>query len=52
MERDSLPSDPIDDAALVARVVNQIDKRSREQSDALLCDLLCAAWGTSTAQNQ
>jgi hypothetical protein len=52
MERDGLPRDPIDAAALVVRVVHQIDQRSHEQSETLLCDLLCAAWGSVTAQNQ
>jgi hypothetical protein len=51
MEPDNRPLDSIT-AELVIRVVNDIDASSEEQSDALLCDLLCAAWGSIKAQNQ
>jgi hypothetical protein len=52
MEFDSGPVDAIPDAALVARVAGDIDQCDREQRDALLSDLLCAAWPTLTAQSQ
>jgi hypothetical protein len=44
--------DPISAAVLVVRTVEDIDQRSDEQRDALLADLLCAAWGTPSAQDQ
>jgi len=52
MESDSGPVDAVPDAALVARVVGDIDQSSRDQRDALLSDLLCAAWPTPGAQSQ
>jgi hypothetical protein len=39
-------------AALVVRVVDELDVSSEEQRDDLLCELLCAAWGDILAQNQ
>ena len=39
-------------AALVMRAIDDIDHSSDEQRDALLRDLLCAAWGSVPAQNQ
>ena len=51
MEPDNRPLDSIT-AELVTRVVEDIDTSSEEQIDALLCDLLCAAWGSVRAQNQ
>ena len=51
MEPDNRPLDSIT-AQLVIRVVDDIDTSSEEQRDALLCDLLCAAWGSVRAQNQ
>jgi len=44
--------DPTSSAALVLRVVDDIDESSEEQRDALLVELLCAAWGAPPAQNQ
>lgn len=44
--------DPTTSAALVLRVVEEIDESSEEQREALLVCLLRAAWGTPTAQNQ
>jgi hypothetical protein len=53
MEYDSsTPIDPISAAALVTRAIESIDASNEEQRDALLSDLLCAAWGTIRAQNQ
>jgi hypothetical protein len=37
---------------LVVRAIDDIDRRSEEQRDALLLDLLCAAWGNPRARNQ
>ena len=51
MEPNSSPFDPIS-AELVVRVIDDIDESDNEQRDALLCDLLCAAWGSVQAQNQ
>jgi hypothetical protein len=39
-------------AAFVVRVIADIDHSSDEQRDALLRDLLSAAWGHLPAQNQ
>jgi hypothetical protein len=44
--------DPMSAAALVLRLIDDIDRSSDAQRDALLSDLLCAAWGTLDAQNQ
>jgi hypothetical protein len=52
MEPNSWPTDPIAAAALVSRVVDDIDAGDDESRDALLADLLCAAWGSLAAQNQ
>ena len=52
MEPDGGPLDRNAAAALVARVIDDIDESHDEQRDALLCDLLCAAWGSICAQNQ
>lgn len=38
--------------ALVVRAIDDIDESDDEMRDALLCDLLCAAWGSILAQNQ
>ena len=44
--------DPLSAAALVVRVIDDVDQSSDEQRDALLADLFCAAWGSEPAQNQ
>jgi hypothetical protein len=36
----------------VVRAIDDIDERGDEQDDALLLDLLCAAWGNPRARNQ
>jgi hypothetical protein len=52
MESNIWPLDPVSAAALVVRVVEDIDASSEEQRDDLLCELLSAAWGGALAQNQ
>jgi hypothetical protein len=52
MEPKNWPLDPVTAAALVVRVIDDIDTSTEEQRDALLCDLLDTAWGTIWAQNQ
>ena len=51
MEPDGRPLDSISAAALVLRVIDDIDQSSEEQRDELLCALLNAAWGSIGAQN-
>ena len=46
------PLDAASAAALVARVIDDVDQRKEEDSAVLLSDLLCAAWPTSWAQDQ
>jgi hypothetical protein len=46
------PLDRISTAVLVVRVIGELDASSEEQRDELLCELLCAAWGSILAQNQ
>jgi hypothetical protein len=52
MEPKDWPLDPISAASLVMRVIEDVDTSSEEQRDALLCELLDAAWGSLWAQNQ
>jgi hypothetical protein len=52
MGPESWPLDSVSAAALVVRVIDDIDASSEEDRDALLCDLLWAAWGHIWAQNQ
>jgi hypothetical protein len=52
MEPKEWPLDPVSAAALVVRVIEQVDTSSEEQRDDLLCELLSAAWGSAWAQNQ
>jgi hypothetical protein len=49
---ESWPLDTRFAVALIGRVKRDIDDTSEELSDLLLADLLCAAWPTSTAQDQ
>jgi hypothetical protein len=49
---DGLPLDPTSAAELVARVIFDIDATEDELRDALLSELLCAAWGSVVAQRQ
>ena len=46
------PLDAASAAALVVRVVEEVEHRSEEESDVLLSDLLCAAWPSCWAQDQ
>lgn len=52
MEPNSWPRDPVSASALVMRVIDDIDASDAEQRDALLSELLSAAWGRIWAQNQ
>jgi hypothetical protein len=52
MEPNSWPLDPVSAAALVVRVIDDIDASDDERRDDLLSDLLCAAWGCTWAQSQ
>lgn len=52
MDWDRWPLDAVSAAALVARVIDNIDESTEEESVALLSDLLCVAWGTRLAQDQ
>ena len=52
MEFDSGPVGATPDAAVVARVAGDIDQSDKDEHDALLSDLLSAAWPTPTAQSQ
>jgi hypothetical protein len=52
MEPEGWPLDSVAAAALVSRAVSEIDERGEDQSDALLCALLCAAWPERLAQDQ
>jgi hypothetical protein len=46
------PLDPVTAAAVVARVIEDLDGSDEDQRDALLYDLLSAAWGTLWALDQ
>jgi hypothetical protein len=52
MDPGETPLDPIRAAELVSRAIDDIDVSTEEQREALLSDLLCAAWGSIWAQNQ
>jgi hypothetical protein len=49
---DREPFGPVLAAALVARVIAEVDKHSIEHRDELLLDLMCAAWPSRLAQDQ
>ena len=44
--------DPVYNAAVVVRAIEDIDQSSDEQRDSLLTELLCRAWGGPPAVNQ
>jgi hypothetical protein len=46
------PLDPVATAAIVVRVIEDVDGSDEDQRDALLYDLLSAAWGTLWALDQ
>jgi hypothetical protein len=52
MDSDHGPMDAVSAAALVARVIQDLDERREEDGAVLLSDLLCAAWPSSWAQDQ
>ena len=52
MEPDCWPLDPVSAAALVVRTVDAIDLSDDEDREALLRDLLEAAWGSVWAFKQ
>lgn len=52
MEPKIWPLDPMSAAVLVARVIEEVDTSTEEERDALLGELLNAAWGNVWAQNQ
>jgi hypothetical protein len=52
MEPEQLPVDPVVAAAMVVRLVDDIDNSSNEERNALLCALAEAAWGSVLGQNQ
>jgi len=51
MKPKSRPLDPLS-VALVVSLIEDIHSSSEEQRDALLSALLCAAWGSDSAQKQ
>ena len=52
MDSNDTPFDPITAAVLVARTIDDIDASTEALRDALLSDLLCAAWGCIQDQYQ
>jgi hypothetical protein len=52
MESEGWPLDAVSAAALVSRVIDDLDQRSQEDTTILLSDLLCAAWPSCWAQDQ
>jgi len=48
---DTWPLDASSAATLVLRVVADVDSSSDDRRDALLADLLCAAWPSRVAQD-
>lgn len=52
MEPDSWPIDQVSLAVRVLQVIDNIDASDEEQRDALLGDLMAAAWGSFWAQLQ
>lgn len=52
MEPECWPLEPMSAAALVVRAIDAIDTTDDGDRDALLADLLAAAWGTPWARNQ
>jgi hypothetical protein len=52
MEPRDWPLDPVATAAVVAHVIEDIDACSEDQRDALLYELVRAAWGTLWASDQ
>jgi hypothetical protein len=52
MEPRDWPLDPVTAAAVVVRAIEEVDAGSEDERDALLYDLVTAAWGSLWAQDQ
>jgi len=52
MEAENWPPNTDASRELLRAMVRQLDGESEEDSLTLLSNLLCAAWGSVTAQNQ
>ncbi len=52
MDAEDRPLDAVSAAQLVARVIEDLDRRGEQESATLLADLLCAAWPSCWAQDQ
>jgi hypothetical protein len=52
MEAEKWPPDTDASRELLRAMVRQLDDASEEDGLVLLSNLLCAAWGSVTAQNQ
>ncbi len=52
MQFDRSSRDAYSTAAVVARIVRDIDRRDDEHRDVLIADLLCAAWPTQRTQDR
>jgi hypothetical protein len=52
MEAENWPPDTDASRQLLRAMIRQLDDESEDDSLLLLSNLLCAAWGSVTAQNQ
>ncbi|HKH79918.1 MAG TPA: hypothetical protein VJ996_07840 [Solirubrobacteraceae bacterium] len=52
MEPRDWPLDPVAAAATVARAIEVLDASDEDERDALLYELVIAAWGSVWAQDQ
>ena len=52
MEAEEQPLDAVSAATLVVRATEDVDRRTDEDSNRLLTDLLCAAWPSRSSQDQ
>jgi hypothetical protein len=52
MEPRDWPLDPVAAAAVVVCAIEEVDNSSEDDRDALLYDLVAAAWGSLWAQDQ
>jgi hypothetical protein len=52
MEPRDWPLDPATAAAVVVSAIEELDASNEDQRDALLYDLVSAAWGSLWAQDQ
>ena len=51
-QQDSADRWPADATGMVVLAIREIDYRDEESREMLLADFLCAAWPSSTAQDQ